>query len=144
MRAVVKPMSRRATVIALVSGCLAVVAVLGIKRAFEPPVPLEKVRAIKQGMTEQQVRQILGAPTQVLPGGQAYTVKGTNYLTDGQWTYTLCSHLDSLTSTLKLAASPSMPTMSSFRLNHPTAGNAGLRPWLSVGCNSSGVPEPGR
>ncbi len=81
-------MRKRAAIIAVTSACLVVVAVLGIKHAFEPPVPLEKVHAIKEGMTEQEVRQILGAPTQVYPGGRAYTVAGTNYVQGGQWTYT--------------------------------------------------------
>ncbi len=81
-------MSKRATVIALLSGCLVVIAVLGIKHAFEPPVPLKKVGAIKQGMTEQQVRQILGAPTRVYPSGRVYAVKDTNYVEAGRWIYT--------------------------------------------------------
>jgi len=70
----VKPMSKRAIVILSAAACLLVVAVLGIKRAFEPPLPLEKVDAIREGMTEQEVRQILGVPTKIYP--------------TGQWTYT--------------------------------------------------------
>jgi hypothetical protein len=99
-------MRKRATIIAVTSACLAVVVVLGIKHAFEPPVPLERVRSIKEGMTEQEVRQILGAPTQVYPVGSAYTVAGTNYVLGGQWTYTrflTCGYVNVLFGTNHLA-----------------------------------------
>ena len=67
---------------------LLAVGVLVGKHAFGPPVPPEKMASIKPGMSEEDVRRILGAPTHVIPGGHAYTVNGTNYVTGGQWTYT--------------------------------------------------------
>ena len=80
-------MSKRTVLIILVSGCL-VAAIGGVKRAFGPPVPLVTLRLIQAGMSEEDVRRILGAPTQVCPGGREYNVKGTNYMNGGQWTYT--------------------------------------------------------
>ena len=45
------------------------------------------MQAIQSGMTHDQVRRILGTPTRIYPGGHKYTVRGTNYVTDEQWTY---------------------------------------------------------
>jgi len=56
-------------------------------RERRPPAPLEKVNAVKNGMTEAQVREILGEPTKIFRPLD-YSVKGTNYTARGQWTYT--------------------------------------------------------
>jgi hypothetical protein len=60
--------------------------VLLIISAFRPPVPLERVRAIKPGMTETEVRQILGEPTKIYRPFN-HSMQGTNYTARGQWTY---------------------------------------------------------
>jgi hypothetical protein len=57
---------------------LLVGAVVLAKRAFGPPVPPSKMALIKQGMSEEDVRKLLGEPTEVITGGFAYTVRGTN------------------------------------------------------------------
>jgi hypothetical protein len=72
---------------------LAVLVLLGAgtlmaKRAFEPPVPLSKMALIKPGMSEDDVRKILGPPTEAIASGHDYAVNGTNFVTGGQWTYT--------------------------------------------------------
>jgi hypothetical protein len=64
---------------------VAAVVFLGV-RAFQPPVSLAKLEAVKAGMSQSQVREILGSPTRIYPG-LSYTVHGTNYQTGGQWTY---------------------------------------------------------
>jgi hypothetical protein len=79
---------RPRTVIVLAVLVLLVAGILMAKRAFEPPVPPSMMALIKPGMFEDDVRKILGAPTEVIAGGRAYTVNGTNYVTGGQWTYT--------------------------------------------------------
>ena len=55
-------------------------------RAFEPPLRLTKLESVKPGMSQTQVREILGTPTRLYPG-YSYSVNGTNYQTGGQWTY---------------------------------------------------------
>jgi hypothetical protein len=47
----------------------ALLVVLGIN-AFQPPVPLSKVDSIKEGMTQTEVRAILGEPTKIYASGQ--------------------------------------------------------------------------
>jgi SmpA / OmlA family len=50
---------------------LGVVAVLCV-RAFSDPVPAERLQRLQKGMTQDEVRSVLGPPTRVY---------------DGQWTY---------------------------------------------------------
>jgi len=87
VRRIVKHMRAR-NIIVLALLVLLVGAVVLVKRAFGPPVPPSKMALIKPGMSEDDVRKLLGAPTEVIAGGRAYTVSGTNYVTGGQWTYT--------------------------------------------------------
>jgi hypothetical protein len=54
---------------------VAVVVSLGV-RAFQPPVSLAKLGAVKPGMSESQVREILGSPTRIYSASSG-----------GQWTY---------------------------------------------------------
>jgi hypothetical protein len=71
-----------ATVVILV--LLVVAGALLAKHAFGPPVPPEKLASIREGMSEEDVRGILGKPTKIISGGHAYTLNGTNYVTCGQ------------------------------------------------------------
>jgi hypothetical protein len=80
-------MRARKVIIFTVLGLL-VAGILMVRRAFGPPVPPSKMALVKPGMSEQDVRKILGAPTEAIAGGRSYAVRGTNYLTGGQWTYT--------------------------------------------------------
>ena len=64
---------------------IAAIVFLGI-RVFQPPVSLAKLDAVRPGMSPSQVRESLGPPTRVYPG-LSYAVHGTNYQTEGQWTY---------------------------------------------------------
>jgi hypothetical protein len=73
--------------ILVLAGVLIVTAVVLLAvRSFQPPVSLAKLEAVKPGMTELQVREILGSPSRIYPP-LSYTVRGTNYQTGGQWTY---------------------------------------------------------
>lgn len=71
----------------ILAGVIVVSAIvfLGV-RAFQPPLSLAKLEAVKPGMSQSQVREILGSPTRIYPP-LSYTVHGTNYQTGGQWTY---------------------------------------------------------
>jgi hypothetical protein len=71
----------------VLTGVIIVTAVVLLAiRAFQPPVSLAALEAVKPGMSQSQVREILGAPTRIYPP-LSYTVHGTNYQTGGQWTY---------------------------------------------------------
>ena len=73
-------------VIALVVVTIVTIVLLSI-RAFQPPVPLAKMESVQSGMSPGQVRNILGEPTKEYPS-RSYVVRGTNYQTGSQWTYT--------------------------------------------------------
>ena len=65
----------------------AVVTVFGI-RAFQPPVPLGRLETVKPGMSETQLREVLGSPTHVYHHGVVFTMHGTNFAqTGGAWMY---------------------------------------------------------
>jgi hypothetical protein len=57
-------------------------------RAFQPPVSVKKMGDVKAGMSQSQVKELLGPPTRVYPAAN-FSVNGKNYQTAGQWTYTL-------------------------------------------------------
>jgi hypothetical protein len=59
---------RRLLAIVVLVGLFAV-PVLGI-RAFLDPVPVERLQRLRKGMTQDQVRQVLGEPTTICAGGQ--------------------------------------------------------------------------
>ena len=82
-------MPPRARTITLLFITIGVPMALGflLVRAFQPPLPISKFNSLKPGMTQAEVRTILGEPTQTLPGGHEYEVRGTHYVTDDQWTY---------------------------------------------------------
>ncbi|GEP43899.1 outer membrane protein assembly factor BamE domain-containing protein [Brevifollis gellanilyticus] len=61
----------RPFIIAAVSASLALGAFLAV-RAFQPPFPLAKLEAVKPGMSQSQVRELLGEPSDA---------------TSKQWTY---------------------------------------------------------
>ncbi len=42
----------------------------GGSRAFLDPVPAERLQRLRKGMTQAEVRQVLGAPTKVYSSGQ--------------------------------------------------------------------------
>ena len=50
---------------------VAVVVSLSI-RAFQPPILLTKLGTVKPGMSESQVREILGSPTRIFPRQWTY------------------------------------------------------------------------
>jgi hypothetical protein len=75
----------RVITVLLVCSFIAIVLFLGV-RAFQPPMPLSKLEAVKPGMTASNVRQVLGTPTQVY-SGRSYAASGTNYQIREQWTY---------------------------------------------------------
>jgi outer membrane protein assembly factor BamE (lipoprotein component of BamABCDE complex) len=78
--------ARTAKVVGLV--VLLMAAALVTRHAFGPPIPPGRMAQIKPGMSEEDVRRILGAPEHVIRGGHAYTSNGTRHVTGGQWTYT--------------------------------------------------------
>ena len=39
-------------------------------RAFQAPVPLQKISQLKNGMTQSEVKAILGEPSKIYPSGQ--------------------------------------------------------------------------
>jgi len=65
----------------------AILVWLGI-RAFQPPIPLAKLESLRKGVSRERVRETLGMPGKIYPGGREYSVRGTNYVTTEQWTYT--------------------------------------------------------
>ena len=77
--------NNRILIIVALIAVMGAVVFLGI-RAFQPPVSLAKLEAVTPGMSQSQVREILGPPTRTYPG-LSYAVHGTNYQTGGQWTY---------------------------------------------------------
>jgi len=64
-------MSNKRILIIAIAIPVAVVASLSI-RAFQPPLSLTKLGTVKPGMSESQVREILGSPTHILPGQWTY------------------------------------------------------------------------
>lgn len=62
------------------------VAGLGV-RAFLDPVPMERLQRLRKGMTQAEVRQVLGQPSRIYPDGLNYAINGSNYTTSTQWTY---------------------------------------------------------
>lgn len=76
--------TRTLTIVAVTISIAAVVFL--VLRAFQPPLPLTKLEAVKPGMSHSQVREVLGEPTRLSPS-RSYAVHGTNYQTGEQWTY---------------------------------------------------------
>ncbi len=75
----------RALAIFAVTGVIAGSLFMGI-RAVQPPVPLARLEAVKPGMSHDDVRAVLGEPTQIFPS-RTYTVNGASYRTRERWTY---------------------------------------------------------
>lgn len=76
---------RTRTSIALVS---LLACVLLTRHAFGPPVSPGKVALIKPGMSEADVRKILGLPEEVLRAGDINMLDGTNIVSGARWFYT--------------------------------------------------------
>ena len=64
----------------------AIIAYFGF-RAFQPPISITKLDTLKPGMTQTQVRAIIGEPTEVQDGGRAYEVRGVRYVLKDEWSY---------------------------------------------------------
>lgn len=80
-------MRRKRTVGYLVAIGIGASLVFLFVRAFQPPVDLSKLELLKRGMTAEEVTEILGQPSRIIPGGRQYSVRGTNYCTSPQWVY---------------------------------------------------------
>lgn len=54
---------------------------------FNTPVRLSKLNNIREGVTQEEVKCILGVPTRVIPGGRQYKIEDRIYTTTEQWIY---------------------------------------------------------
>ena len=59
--------------LALVLAGMTVLVTCGLIWCFQPPVPASKEGQLRKGMTQVEVRKILGEPTKVYPGQWTYT-----------------------------------------------------------------------
>jgi len=76
----------RKTYLATTLAVMVIVALL-VVRSVQPPISPAKLALLRSGMSASDVRQILGPPSKVFPGGKRYTVNGRDYVKREQWTY---------------------------------------------------------
>jgi|UniRef100_UPI003784B48B hypothetical protein len=77
--------TRRARIVATLG--MTVIISLLVVRSLQPPISPAKLALLHPGMSASDVRQILGPPDQIFPGGKSYTVKGRHYIKREQWSY---------------------------------------------------------